>query len=62
MDFDLGAVLTVVNFIFANPIVLTGVVALFLGWNLPQPKFAKYVQDKIVAGVKYVFAKFSNKE
>jgi len=59
MDFDLGAVLTVVNFIFANPIVLTGVVALFLGWNLPQPKFAKYVQDKIVAGFKYIFAKFS---
>ncbi len=55
---DLGAVLTAVNFIFANPVVLVGVISLFLGWNLPQPKFAKYVQDKVVAGIKYVVAKF----
>jgi len=58
MDFDLGAVLTVLNFVFANPLVLVGVLGAFLGWNLPQPKFAKYIQDKIVAGVKYVVAKF----
>lgn len=57
MDFDIGTVLSVVSFIFGNPVVLSGVVCLFIGWNLPQPAWAKFVQDKIVAGVTYVWDK-----
>lgn len=62
MDFDWSTALSVVDFIFANKIVLGGAIGAFIGWNLPQPKIAKYVQDKLVAGVKYVWSKFSKKE
>ncbi len=24
----------------------------FVGWNIPQPWWARYIQDKIVAGLK----------
>ncbi len=57
---DIGTVLSAVNFIFGNPLVLGGVVGLFVGWNLPQPAFAKTIQDKIVAGLSYVWNKFKN--
>ncbi len=58
MDFELGTILSAVNFIFANKLVLGGVVGLFVGWNLPQPAFAKTIQDKIVAGLSWVWSKF----
>jgi hypothetical protein len=48
MEFDIGSILQVVNFVFANKLVLGGVIGLFVGWNLPQPSWAKFVQDKIV--------------
>lgn len=62
MDFDWSTVLSVVDFVFANKIVLGGVIGAFVGWNLPQPKAAAWVQAKVVAGIKYVFAKFSKKD
>ena len=58
MDFDIGSILAVVNFVIGNPLVLGGVAGLFVGWNLPQPSWAKYVQDKLVAGFTYVWVKF----
>lgn len=58
MDFDISTVLNVVNFVFANKLVLGGVVGVFVGWNLPQPGFAKTIQDKIVAGLSWVWSKF----
>jgi hypothetical protein len=48
MDFDIGTVLAVLNFLFANKLFLGGTVGLFVGWNLPQPAFAKAIQDKVV--------------
>ena len=60
MDFDIGSVLSVVNFVLGNPLVLGGVVGLFVGWNLPQPSWAKYVQDKLVAGLRYVWGLFND--
>ena len=30
------------------PTAIVAVVMLFVGWNLPQPAWAKYVQDKVV--------------
>lgn len=33
------------------------IVGLFIGWNLPQPVWAKTVQDKVVATVKSWVAK-----
>ena len=58
MEFDLNAVLTTIDFVFENKIMLGGVIGTFIGWNLPQPKLAVYLQAKVVAGVRYVFAKF----
>ena len=60
MDFDIGSILSVVNFVIGNPLVLGGVVGCFVGWNLPQPSWAKYIQDKIVSGVTYVWGKIKN--
>jgi len=34
---------------------------LFVGWNLPQPAFAKTIQDKVVVGLSYVWNKFKKK-
>ena len=48
MDFDIGSVLAVLNFLFANKLVLGGALGLFVGWNLPQPALAKAFQDKVV--------------
>ncbi len=31
-----------------NPLVLGLVLGAFLGWNLPQPRLAKLLQDKLV--------------
>ena len=28
------------------------IVGLFIGWNLPQPAFAKHVQDKIMEKIR----------
>lgn len=53
---DLGTVLSVLSFVFGNPLVLVGVVMLFVGWNLPQPALAKKVQDKVVAGAKWLWS------
>lgn len=48
MEFDIGSILQVVNFVIGNKLVLGGAIGLFVGWNLPQPTWAKYVQDKVV--------------
>jgi len=32
-------------------------VGLIIGWNLPQPRWAKWFQDKLVAKVKGWFSK-----
>lgn len=58
---DIGSILSAVSFIFGNPLVLGAVVGLFVGWNLPQPAFAKTIQDKVVVGLSYVWNKFKNK-
>ena len=57
---DFGTVLSFVSFIFGNPLILGGVVGLFVGWNLPQPAFAKIVQGKIVTVLKYVWGLFND--
>lgn len=57
MDFDIGSILAVVNFVFANPIVLGGLIGAFIGWNFPQPAYAKWAQDKIVGLFRKAFAK-----
>lgn len=57
MDFDIGTILAVVNFLFGNPLVLGGVVGAFVGWNLPQPAYAKKVQDLVVSLFKKMFKK-----
>ncbi len=59
MDFDLSSVLAVVSFLFANKIVLIGTLGVFVGWNLPQPSWAKTLQDKVVALVKALIAKLT---
>jgi len=59
MDFDLSSVLAVVSFLFANKIVLVGALGVFVGWNLPQPSWAKTLQDKVVALVKALIAKLT---
>ena len=30
-------------------------IGVLIGWNLPQPSWAKYIQDKLVAKVKGLF-------
>lgn len=32
-------------------------IGLIIGWNLPQPRWAKYIQDKIVSKIKGWFNK-----
>ena len=58
MDFDIGSILNVVSFVFANKLVLGGVVGVFVGWNLPQPGFAKTIQEKVVTFFSWVWSKF----
>lgn len=48
MEFDLGSILALLNFLFGNPLILGGVIGAFVGWNLPQPAYAKWLQDKAV--------------
>lgn len=60
MDFDLGSILNAINFIIANKLVLGGVIGVFVGWNLPQPGFAKTIQDKVVSGLSWVWSKFKS--
>lgn len=57
---DVGTLLSVVSFVFGNPLVLAGVVGVFVGWNLPQPALAKKVQDKVVAALKYLWGLFND--
>lgn len=38
-------------------VIFYTVIGAFIGWNLPQPKFAKDFQDKVVSWIKR-----SNKE
>ena len=59
MDFDLISVLAVVSFLFANKFVLYGILCVFVAWNLPQPAWAKTLQDKVVALVKALYAKLT---
>ena len=28
--------------------ILYIIIGMFIGWNLPQPKYAKYIQDKVL--------------
>lgn len=37
--------------------IVGAAVGVLVGWNLPQPQYAKNLQDKIVAKVKDKFAK-----
>ena len=62
MDFDIGSVLTILSFLFANKLFLGGAVGLFFGWNLPQPAFAKVIQNKMVGWISVLWNKFKNKE
>jgi hypothetical protein len=62
MEFDIGTILSVVSFALANPIVLGALVGLFVGWNLPQPAFAKYIQDKVVGFLSVVWNKIRNND
>jgi hypothetical protein len=39
-----------------DPMVGWFVVGLFVGWNFPQPAYAKVVQDKAIAGLKAALA------
>ena len=57
MDFDIGSILAVLNFLFANDLALGGAIGLFVGWNLQQPAFAKAVQDKVVGWISALFNK-----
>lgn len=61
MDFDIGTILAVLNFVFANKLILGVVIGLFVGWNLPQPAFAKTIQDKIVQWVSVAWSKLRSK-
>lgn len=61
MDFDLGTILSAVSFIFANKLILGSVVGVFVGWNLPQPAFAKKVQDLVVKYVSLAWNKLKSK-
>jgi hypothetical protein len=33
-------------------ITLSGIIGLIVGWNLPQPKYVKKVQDWVVSKIK----------
>jgi len=57
MEFDIGSILALVNFLFANPLVLGGLIGAFVGWNFPQPKYAKWLQDKVVGFFRKTFTK-----
>lgn len=62
MEFDIGTVLHVASLVLANPFLLGGVVGLFLGWNLPQPAFAKMLQEKVVALLSALWNKFRSND
>ena len=62
MDFDIGSILSVVSFLFANKLFLGGAIGLVVGWNLPQPAFAKAIQDKIVGWISAAWNKLKNKD
>lgn len=57
MDFDLGTIFAAVNFAIANPIVIGILIGAFIGWNFPQPAYAKWVQAKVVGFFRKTFAK-----
>lgn len=40
-------------------LMIAGLVGAFIGWNLPQPPWAKWLQAKAVAGVKSLVARFN---
>ena len=61
MDFDLGTILSAVSFVFANKLVLGGVIGTFVGWNLPQPALAKKAQDALVKFVSAAWNKLKSK-
>jgi len=37
------------------------VIGVFIGWNLPQPTWAKIIQDKVVGLVRSLFDKSTNR-
>ncbi len=57
MDFDIGSILAVLSFLFANKLFFGGAIGLVVGWNLPQPAYAKVIQDKVVEWVSALFNK-----
>ena len=37
------------------------VIGIFIGWNLPQPQWAKTLQDKVVQALRNLFGGYSGK-
>lgn len=63
MDFDFTSVVDFLKLVFMNKYTFVAAVGVFVGWNLPQPAAAKYIQDKIVEFVGLLWNKLrSNKD
>jgi len=37
------------------------IIGIFIGWNLPQPAWARIIQDKVVGLVRSIFHKGANR-
>lgn len=55
--FELFELVKLLSFV-SNPMLFWLVVGLFIGWNVPQPTYAKMVQDKVVKLAKMLVTKF----
>ena len=61
MSIDLGTVTSFLKLLFMNKTALMVGIGVFVGWNLPQPAVAKFVQDKVVQFFGYLWNKATNR-